>query len=244
MIVRPVALVAALLVGSACAVQPPIPLDPPEGWLTDGADSWWLPATDTAAAFRDLETLQSMGLGEESPVYSAEHLAETQFAVGRFRMKQAVRDALLPLYRNHPEVVDSLFRRYAEDDILPSARGGDVRGLFEEYRREAYRTLMRHFRAPWALTKLGIDVPVAVPDSLRGVASGRAVTFQVFIGSDGRPQGIRMIEGIHPVLDRIALRAVTRVEWQPAYVLRGNRSQPLDAWVRFSVRYPDAPVVE
>lgn len=244
MTARATALVAVFLVAAGCSGQPPIPLDAPEGWLTDGTGSWWLPGTDTSAAFRDLESLQSMGLAEESPVYSVDRLAETQLAVGRFRMTQAVRHALLPLFRNHPEVVDSLFRRHAEDDILPSAQGGDVRGLFEGYRREAYRTLMRHFRAPWPVSKLGSDIPVPVPDSLLEVSSGRAVTFQVFVGTDGRPRGIRMLEGAHPVLDRIALRATTRVEWQPAYLLRGNRSHPIDAWVRFSVRFPglsDAP---
>lgn len=236
---RLAALMAVIVVVSACSVEPPISVEPPEGWLTDDRDSWWLPGTDTAAAFRNLESFDAMGIAEESPVYSADRLAETQLAVGRFQMKQSVRTALLPLYRNHPEVVDSLFRRHVEDDILPAAQGGDVQRLFEGYRREAYRTLRRRFSAPAALTRLGIDIPVPVPDSLRSRASGRAVEFQVFVGSAGRPLGIRMLKGVHPALNRIALRAVTQVEWQPAHVVRGNRSLPIDAWVQFSVRYPE-----
>jgi hypothetical protein len=235
------ALVAAGVGGPGCLSEPSIPLDAPEGWLTDGRESWWLPDADTALAFRDLETLESMGLGVESPVYSADRLAETQMAVGRFQITEAIRRDLLPLYRNHPEIVDSLFRRYVADDILPAPKTGDVRGLIQDYRRDAYRTLMRHFRAPATLVTLGRDIPVPVPDSLRSVAAGRSVSYQVFVGADGRPRALRLRSGIHPVLDRIALRAVTQVTWQPAYVLRGGRSRPIDAWVRFGVRFPELP---
>jgi hypothetical protein len=234
-------LFAAMVATVGCSPGTPSFPDPPEGWLTDGSGSWWLPGADTSAAFRDLESFESMGMATESPVYSADRLAESVLAVGRFRMIQAVRDALLPLYRNQPEIVDSLFWRHAADDILPEPRDGDQGELFQEYRREAYRTLMRHFRAPAALTRLGVDIPVTVPDSLRRTASGRAVEFQVYLGPDGLPAGVRMLEGVHPVLDRLALRAVTRVEWQPAYVLRGNRSVPVEGWVRFAVRFPEIP---
>lgn len=237
----PAVLALLMLVPAGCRTEPSIPLDRPDGWLTDDRGSWWLPGVDTAIAFRDLSGFEAMGLTRDAPVYSAERTGESRLAVGRYRLLEAVREDLLPLYRNRPDVVDSLFWKYAADDILPPSGTGEVGGLVERYRREAYRTIMRHFRAPAALVTLGRDIPVPVPDSLRATSAGRSVSFQIYVDDAGRPVGIRQLEGVHPVLDRIALRAVTRVTWQPAYVLRGSRSRPIDAWVRFGVRFPGAP---
>ena len=86
--------------------------------------------------------------------------------------------------------------------------------------------------------QLGIDIPVEVPDSLTTVAAGRAVSFQVFLSEKGEPQAIERLSGVHPVLDRVALLATTDMRWQPAYLLKGRKSVPVYAWVRYRVRFP------
>jgi hypothetical protein len=231
-------LIATVTLIQACSIESTIPLDRPDGWMTDERGAWWLPDVDTSLAFRNLETLETMGLHRQSPVYSADRPEESQMAVGRHRVIEQIRNELLPLYRNHPEAVDSVFWRFVADDILPAPREGDVSELIAQYRRTAYRTLTRHFHAPGALNAIGRDIPFQIPDSLRDAAAGRAVTFQIFVGADSLARGIRHLEGIHPVLDRIALRGVVQLEWQPAYLLRGGRVRPVDAWVRFGVRFP------
>mgnify|MGYP001803251426 CR=1 FL=1 len=61
-------LAASLVVLAACGGTGGDPLTPPEGWTSNGADAalaaWWHADGDTAVAFRDLSTLETMGVDE------------------------------------------------------------------------------------------------------------------------------------------------------------------------------------
>lgn len=222
-----------------CSSEPSIPLDAPEGWVTDERGRWWIPGTDTSRAFRDLGTFESMGARVPDAVYQAGVPISGQGLVARDRMVGAVQRELIALYRNRPETVDSLFWQYVAPTVEAPDVGRDPETQIKDYERDAWRRIARHFRAPGALTQIGTDIPVDLPDSLRSIGAGQATAFQVYVDSTGHPAAMLQVQSVHPILDRIALRAVTRVVWQPAYVLRTTRSVPVDSWVRFAVRFPE-----
>lgn len=226
------------LVPAACSTEPDIPLDVPEGWIADERGSWWIAGVDTARAFRDLSTFEAMGARVPDALYRPGEPLAAQPEVARERMIGAVQRELAPLYRNRPETVDSLFWQYVAPNVQAARPDRDPDEQVTEYEREAYRRIMRHFRAPAARTHIGTDIPVLLPDSLRTKASDLAVSFQVYVDDTGAPVAVRQLDGVHPVLDRIALRALVQVRWQPAYVLRTSRSVPVDGWVRLGVRFP------
>jgi hypothetical protein len=133
--------------------------------------------------------------------------------------------------------VDSLFERFVAPRIVTTDLDGDVQPLVKEQQRRAYQILARHFRYPRTLTKLGEDIPVPVPDSLQERDISGAVFIQIALNKEGVPVALTKLEGVHPVLDRIAMRAMTQMRWQPAYVLRGGGSVPIPSWTRMKVRF-------
>lgn len=222
---------------TGCAESADIPTDVPEGWdSNDGR--WWTVDVDTSTAFRDLETLDDMGV-------SGSHLLNLRLTgstaveheLARRKIAQHVKVGLLPLFRNRPEVVDSLFEKYVFPKMADAPIKGDVQPVINRYKRDGYRILSRHFRAPHTLLKLGEDIPVPVPDSLVGTDLQGSVFMQVFIDEEGRPRAIEKLSGVHPVLDAIAMRATTSMRWQPAYVLRGGKAEPISSWARFRVNF-------
>lgn len=234
---RPAALSLALLISVGCATQPAIPIAPPTSWTSDATGTrWWVAAaTDTSHIFRNLETLDAMGaedayLLDATPGGDAHTLARRKLAV-------LVKQSLLPLYRNRPDVVDSLFVRFVVPRMADAQVRGDVRPEVERLKLEGYRIVGRHFRAPYPLTKLGTDIPVPVPDSLQFPEFNGTVLMQVSVDTLGAPSGIELISGVHPVLNRIAMRATTDMRWQPAYVIRQGKSVPIASWARFKVRF-------
>ncbi len=231
-----VLLTAGLLVTlmAACALEEPIPLTVPNGWENEG-DYWWRTDSDTTGVFRDLETLLSMGVsnpGELAPVAGG---PSDQLA--RLRLVTHVKDSLIPLFRNQPDVVDSLFERYVVPKMADANIHGDVRPVIKEFKLEGYRTVARHFREPYSLTKMGLDIPVPIPDSLRDKSIVGRVFMQVYISDEGDPLAIRQLRGVHPVLDRIAVRAMTQMKWQPAYLLRGGKARTIASWARFTIDF-------
>lgn len=232
---------AAILLSAAvgCSSEPAIPLDAPEGWATDERGRWWIPGTDTSRAFRNLDTFEAMGARVPDAVYQVGVPISAQPVVARERMVSAVQRELVALYRNRPETVDSLFWQYVAPTIEAPNVDRDPTAQVKEYEREAWRRIARHFRAPGALTHIGTDIPVVIPDSLAVTGAGQAAAFQVYVDSAGFPAAIREVQSVHPILDRIALRAVAQVRWQPAYILRTTRSVAVDSWVRFAVRFPE-----
>ncbi len=224
----PLLLLIVLLGLPGCQSAPS--LEPPEGWLsTDGR--WWRSGVDTTRAFRDLSSLAAMGL-EGTPMASVSRT----YATGEV-LVQAVRRSLTPLFRVQPEIVDSLFNRHIAPDLAQASISGDLEAEVDRLRQESYRELQRYFREPRPITRLGEDVPIVYPDSLieKGVAG--TVEMQVYLDVEGQPQAIMLLEGVHPVLDRLAMQATAQMRWQPAYVRRGNEWVAVPSWVRFNIRY-------
>ncbi len=205
-------------------------LEPPEGWLAaDGR--WWRQGVDTTRAFRDLTSLTAMGL-EGVPMASVSRT----YAAGEV-LVQAVRRSLTPLFRVQPEIIDSLFDQHIASELAQTSISGDLEAEVDRLRQESYRKLQRYFREPRPITRLGVDVPVVYPDSLIEQDIAGKVEMQVYLDTEGYPQAIKLLKGVHPVLDRLAMQATAQMRWQPAYVRRGAEWVAVPSWVRFNIRY-------
>ena len=216
---------------AACSTEAPFVTSAPDGWESAGS-KWWIPGTDTAAAFRDLESLASMGVVGSELVYGTGSSARASFEQ---QLKRAVKQSLIQIIRNEPEVVDSLLELVVMPKV--SASGSDIDALVSKYQRDGYRSLSRHFREPRQTVKVGDDIPVVYPDSLRKAGIAGAVEMQLYLDTEGAPQAIWTMENVHPVLDAIAMQATTQARWQPAYLLKGGKSDPIPSGVRFRIRF-------
>lgn len=196
--------------------------EPPSGWNAEGVDRWWQDGVDTTLAFRDLETLESMGIEVRERPDMAGH----------------VQGRLIEFYRNHPEVVDSLFERIVLPDYADRDPAEDRTARGEQLMSEAYQAINRYFRAPMQRTQLGTDVPLNIPDSLSHIAG----TFraQIYLDENGNPVAIERLESVHPTLDALAMNAITQLEWQAAWV---GRAQPTEipSWARLNVNFRARP---
>ncbi|NND73182.1 MAG: energy transducer TonB [Rhodothermales bacterium] len=228
-------LIVCLALGIAgCTSDGPYVAGAPDGWMSDGSQ-WWLPGTDTTEAFRDLESLESMGVSNADRVYAGG--VGMQQSIQKDNLIFAVKQSLIEIIRNEPEVVDSLFEAIITPKLIKAKLSGDPSEDIKKFKRDGYRSIARHFREPRTITKLGQDVPVVYPDSLAEAGVSGSVGMQVYLNNAGEPQSIELIESVHPVLDDIAMKATTQMRWQPAYLLRGGKSDPIPAWVRFSVGF-------
>ncbi len=230
--------VATLLIASlvlvACADAPS---GPPDGWESDG-DRWWRTGTDTEQAFRDLSSLEAMGIDDASVEEVAATRADARS--GDLLQRQftaALMQRLEPIFRNNPEEVDSLFRAHVQPEIENMTLEDNPNSQAEDYRRDAYNILRRHYSEPQTRLELGEDVPVAYPDSLRARGIGGPVRTQVYLNENGEPQGVKLIESVHPVLDRIAMRASADMRWDPARINVDGSWEDISSWSRFTVRF-------
>jgi len=225
---------AWLFVG--CLAEESIPLDVPDGWVNEGV-LWWRATIDTSGVFPDLETLLSMGAATPDQMRPAASIGGISDRAARRMVITLVKESLIPLFRNHPEVVDSLFEKYVVPKMAGAPIHGDVKPVIKKYKLEGYRAIARHFREPYKMTEMGVDIPVPIPDSLRGKDIVGRVFLQVYISEDGDPLAMKKIRGVHPVLDRIAVRAMIQMKWQPAYLLKKNKARPIPSWARFDVNF-------
>jgi TonB family protein len=217
---------AITLVASGCSTGPAYSEGPPDGWVGEG-DRWWKDGIDTAHAFRDLESIESMG----------KRGAGAATVGGRGVIVEGVQRGLVRLYRNEPEVIDSLFRRVVVPRIENAELTPDTRADIERLTQESYRALSNNFQEPRAAKRLGEDIRVTYPDSLRKAGIGGAVRMQVHVDADGEPVAIALIESVHPVLDQIAMQATTEMRWRPAYLMRRGRWFEVPSWARFNVTF-------
>ncbi len=229
---------AILLAGlfAGCASETPFAPGPPEGWAASGA-RWYQAGLDTAGVFRDLSTLESMSVKGAEITYSATVDLSRQHGMAVRQLSRAVKLSLIALFRNEPQVVDSLFERLVVPKIVDADLSREPEYLVDRYKKEGYRTIARHFREPRTTVQLGRDVPVQYPDSLRKSGVSGEVDLQVYVNEAGEPAAIEKLQGVHPVLDDIAMKATTQVRWEPAYLLRVGKSYPIPSWVRFSVNF-------
>lgn len=229
-------LLLVLLAGCDHRPQPDLSL--PDNWEHDQKDRWWRVGIDTTGAFPAMETLEEMGVRLDPIVYDATTPLSQQGRVGEERIIRYVKQSLIAFFRNRPDVVDSLFTLLVEPKIRKEGPAEDPAAVVARFKREGYRIIYRYFHEPRPVLQLGKDIPVVVPDSLVAMAAGQGVQFQVLVSETGDPIAIKRLDSVHPLLDRIALVATTRMRWQPAYLLRGQKSRALPAWVRFRVRFP------
>ena len=204
----------ALLVAGCGGGSPD--LGAPAGWQADGLDRWWQEGVDTSVAFRDLEEFEAMGLGDRPDGLRAEG-----------PVHRNVQRQLRPLYRNHPEVVDSLFTEIAVPMIDESGGEGDRDALVGRINRALGEAFV--YPRPAADS----DVTIVYPDSLGAAGVGGDVRMQVYLDETGEPLAIKRIEPVHPTLDAIAMRATTEKRWRPA-TLDG---EPIRSWVRSTIAF-------
>jgi hypothetical protein len=200
-----------------------------------------LTGADTTGQFRNLETLETMGLRGARLTMPADRVIARQREVREEQFARALKVSLLPLFRHRPEVVDSLFERFVRPRVSETNLEGDSRELLQRLKKQAYRTLSRHFREPRAAVRLGRDVPVVYPDSLRGRGVKGTVGMQVYLNEQGEPVSIQLMEPVHPILNDIAMKATTQIRWQPAYIYRRGTPRALASWVRYGVRFRTEP---
>jgi periplasmic protein TonB len=71
------------------------------------------------------------------------------------------------------------------------------------------------------------------PDSMREAEISGRVLLAVHVGRTGRAEGVRVVEGIHPELDEVAVAAMARFRWAPAR--RGGQKVP--ATILIAIRF-------
>ena len=213
---RPAAvlLVSFGFLSAACGGQ--ADLGPPAGWEGDGADRWWRTDADTAGAFRNLETLETMGV----QVFEEVDLAPS------------VQNRMLEFYRTNPEIVDSVFVEHG----LPVVERGDptIRDRTELRERlvtDAYREMVRYYRD----ARQDPDVPVekVYPDSLRERGVTGQVEVQIRVNAEGEPVAIKKLSGVDPTLDALAMQAITKMRWIHA----GHEGVAVQSWTRMTITY-------
>jgi hypothetical protein len=223
---------ALLLVGCSGGEDPAAP---PSGWQATDT-RMWSEDLDTSRVFRNLENLTTMGIADDELSLSPGEISQEQF-------RDAIKRSLVRLYRNNPEVVDSLFEAHAVDVLAEADLGEDAvqeggqlkPKLLQTYKKNAYESITEHFREPER--EEGADL--VYPDSLRQSeeASG-SVELQVHIDTSGAVNAVEAIQTAHPTLDAIAMKAATQTVWEPAYVMRDGAWVPETSWARFSVNFP------
>lgn len=209
-------LAAALsLALAACATAPET--GPPEGWQADGP-RWFRAGVDTSGMFRDLSTLEAMGV-EPAPT----------------ELAQWAQNELISLYRTNPEVFDSVFQAVA----LPILRENIPAGAdYEANARQAVERAKNDFRAVYRQSILNPNTqpPLVYPDSLRQRGVGGRAVLQVYVDASGEAQAIELVESTgNATLDDIALRSAAMSDYTGAWAVRGRRGgQPIPNWVRLS----------
>ncbi len=204
---------ATLVVLLLAACSPPEPVGPPEGW-TDGGDRWWAPGADTSAAFRDLSSFEAMGVTPSDDPFVA-----------------WVQDQLLPIYRTHPEVMDSVFMaEFAPGLVRPAGDTTSASALANTVKRDIYQ----RFNGARKMT----GGEFAVPDSLAGVTG--EIEMQVYVAADRRPVAVRLLSGTGTALDRIAMRDAATSEYSDGWV-RPTAGQSagvnIPTWVHLTQRF-------
>ena len=210
---------AALLVlfgflSAACGGQ--ADLGPPAGWEGDNAGRWWRTDADTTGAFRDLQTLESMGVR----IFEEVDLAA------------AVQNLMIEFYRSNPEIVDSVF----EERGLPIIERGDPSiadrtELRDKLRRDVYLAMVDYYRD--ARPDLVVLVEKVYPDSLRERGVTGQVEVQVRVNAEGEPVAIKKLSGVEPTLDALAMQAITKMRWVHA----GHEGVAVPSWTRMTITY-------
>ena len=216
---RPLALLAAAVTLAACSEAGP-PAEPPEGWVAAGETRWYVPGVDTTEAFRDLTTLEAMGVVRED---ASEFVRWFQ-------------ERMTDLYRTNPEVVDSVFGAEFLPLVEQGVPSGDDYGPAAEAFVDQVKTDFYQRYNPAQYTRT--TEPLALPADLADV-SGRAVV-QVYVNPAKEPVAVKLVEGTGTRLDQIAMRRATESTFTDAWVREtAGRSAGVnvDNWVRITTDF-------
>lgn len=212
------------------------PAAPPSGWEASET-RMWKEGVDTSEVFRDLNSLSSMGILEEDFALSSGQITQEQFT-------NAIKQSLENLYRTNPTLVDSLFKEHAASELEGADLSGNVIAdgqlepkLLNEYKKAAFKEIEDHYRQPQL--KEGVS-GITYPDTLRTEENSGRVEIQMHIDSTGAVDAVEVIEGTHPTLDAIAMKAATETTWEPGYVRRGAGEEwkPKPGWGRSPIDFP------
>lgn len=226
-------LLVLILLGTGCATEAPLETGPPAGWQAEG-DRWWRAGIDTTGAFRNLETLAAMGVTGAEVTYVASPNVAGQRVSQRAWFERAVKQELIRLYRNNPEVVDSLVERHVVPMLKEARLDGDVQGHVERLKKKSHDFLYKnYFQAPY----YGRNIEAPYPEALREKEVTGTVHVQVYVDEEGKPLTVELLDGADPDLNGIAMRTMTQMEWRPAYVMGKGRWEAIPAWTRFSITF-------
>lgn len=210
------------------------PADPPSGWEATESRMWHQDV-DTSEVFQNLGSLSAMDVLDEKVALSSGSITQEQF-------QKAIKQSLEELYRSNPTIVDSLFEEYAVPELQNAELGsGAVEGgelktkLLEQYRSAAFKAIDKHYEQP--KMQQGItDLPY--PDSLRTEENSGRVQVQLHVNSDGQVDAVEVVEGTHPTLNAIIMKAATETTWNPAYVTEDGEQVGHPGWGRISANFP------
>ncbi|MFB6247156.1 MAG: energy transducer TonB [Salinibacter sp.] len=228
-------LTGLLLLLAGCGGGGGNPAAPPSGWNATET-RMWAPNVDTSVVFQDMSSLQAMGVLDEEMTLSTGSISQEQF-------QKAVKQSLAELYRSNPTVVDSLFEEHAVPVLQDAELGSDAvqdgeikKKLLDKFRKKAFQAIQDHYEQP--KIQEGIT-GLPYPDSLRTEENSGRVEVQVHVTRDGTVDAVEVVEGTHPVLDAIIMRAAaTETTWNPAYVTEGQNQTPYPGWGRLSTNFP------
>lgn len=208
---------ASVLLLALAACSDPVDLGPPEGWVAAGEDRWYRPGTDTTVAFRDLSTIEAMGVARD----------------GEF--VRWVQEQMTALYRTNPEIVDSVFAAEFLDDVQAATPSGSD---YEAEARSLVARIGRDFYQRYNPTQKMQDAQaLTVPDSLADVQG--AVALQVYVDADNQPVAIRKLEGTGTALDALVMRNAAQASYTDAWVREtAGRSEGIKVASWFWLRQP------
>lgn len=225
-----------LLVLAGCGGGGGDPAAPPSGWEASET-RMWKENVDTSKVFRNLTSLSSMGIIEQDFALEAGGVSQEQFTNG-------IKQSLESLYRSNPTTVDSIFEEHAASTLEDADLSGTViedgqlkPKLLNKYKNKAFKTIKDHYKQP----KLNEGVSgITYPDSLRTQENSGRVELQMHVDSTGAVDAVEVIEGTHPTLNVIAMKAATETTWEPAYIRQGTGEEwkPVPGWGRSPIKFP------
>jgi hypothetical protein len=56
---------------------------------------------------------------------------------------------------------------------------------------------------------------------------------QLYLNPEGRALAVRRFNSIHPFLDDMAMKTVTRMQWHPVYL----HGEPIYGWALFNINF-------
>lgn len=208
-------LIAAAALLTACSDTAPPSSDPPEGWVAESPTRWYTPGADTSAAFRDLSTVEAMGVARD----------DSEFV-------RWAQETMTDFYRTNPEVVDSIFAAdyLAEVRAAEASEGDAANALVDRIKTEYYQRYNPAQYRP--------ETPFALPPDLAEVDG--IITTQVYVGADNQAVAVMLLEGTGTRLDQMMMRRALDGPFTDAWVRETagqSEGVKIPSWVRISSNY-------